>query len=1022
MHATKQTSPWKTLARAGTLATLLAAGAAAAAPAAPEVPRFQAFEQARALPQQQVIALHQDSLGFLWVGTYAGVARFGGDLAETWSTAEGLAANTIQAFASEADGTVWVGTPRGLCVLYRYAERFECPGLDGLRRANVHALVHDGRSLWVGAAEGLFRTRREGGAIATERVLGDVDVRALAVDAQGRVLVGGLHGLLSLDADGSRRAFAPAGGWQERSVQSLAPDGAGVLVGTSAGLYRLHEDSVEPYPGLEPAHRGLAVTAVGRDPEGRLWATSTTGVLFLAEGRSRLLGVEEGLSNEHNHALVLDRTGTPWLGSDGGLSRAVSPSFRGYLATDGLLQDFVRAINQDGAGRLWLGTRRGVQVVEVDADGALRERFRIEAGNGLVDERIYAIDFDGDDALLATGHGLARWRTGIGLVELVTAEQGVPDNATRAVRVTRGGEVWLGTRTGVVRVRDGRAEPAGDPELDEAFVLRIREDAGGALWFATIQAGLLRRGPDGAVRRFDAAAGLSDEIIWDVAIDSGGTAWAGSNGDGLFAIAPDGGIRRFTTSDGLVDNFVWQVLVDDQGQVWSYTNRGLSRFDGEAFWNYGRADGLLHEEGSATAALQAADGSRWFAAASGLMRYTGSAGPAQVERPRPRVLRARVDGRPLQPGADLAAGAGAIEFSFSAPQFGRGEDLRYRYRLRGAGDAWSVPIPQRPVTYAGLGPGDYVFELQARSADGEWTPEPEAFAFQVSPPWWSSPWWAVAGVLAVLALAWALMRWRIRQVEARRAELEAEVAERTRELEIANRRLEEVSLTDPLTGLRNRRFLARQIGADIAQSRRAHTREPGEGNRDIIFMMVDIDHFKQINDRHGHSAGDEVLRQYAELIRDVIRESDYAVRWGGEEFLVIARQADATQCWVLAERLCRAVRSRRFGIGDGHAPIHSTCSIGLSHYPFAPEAHDLFDWEQVLEICDAAVYLAKDLGRDGWVAIQAQQLQRVEDAISFVRDMKADPQGFARENGLRVQASRLGGGGDPEAADPGRDR
>lgn len=424
MHAANQTSPWKTRARAGTLAALLAAGAAAAGPAAPEVPRFQAFEQARALPQQQVIALHQDSLGFLWVGTYAGVARFGGDLAETWSTAEGLAANTIQAFASEDDGTVWVGTPRGLCVLHRYAERFECPGLDGLRRANVHALVHDGRSLWVGAAEGLFRTRLEGDAIATERVLGDVDVRALAVDAQGRVLVGGLHGLLSLDADGSRRAFAPAGGWQERSVQSLAPDGAGVLVGTSAGLYRLHEDSVEPYPGLEPAHRGLAVTAVGRDPEGRLWATSTTGVLFLAEGRSRLLGVEEGLSNEHNHALVLDRTGTPWLGSDGGLSRAVSPSFRGYLATDGLLQDFVRAINQDGAGRLWLGTRRGVQVVEVDADGALRERFRIEAGNGLVDERIYAIDFDGDDALLATGHGLARWRTGIGLVELVTAEQG----------------------------------------------------------------------------------------------------------------------------------------------------------------------------------------------------------------------------------------------------------------------------------------------------------------------------------------------------------------------------------------------------------------------------------------------------------------------------------------------------------------------------------------------------------------------------------------------------------------------
>ncbi|WP_209723237.1 diguanylate cyclase [Duganella sp. 1411] len=214
-----------------------------------------------------------------------------------------------------------------------------------------------------------------------------------------------------------------------------------------------------------------------------------------------------------------------------------------------------------------------------------------------------------------------------------------------------------------------------------------------------------------------------------------------------------------------------------------------------------------------------------------------------------------------------------------------------------------------------------------------------------------------------------------------------QLLEKNLELERAYRALEEVSLTDQLTGLRNRRFFLRHVDADVAMSLRGHDdglqrgHPPGgaepQAASDLVFFMVDIDHFKEVNDRYGHAAGDAILVQMKERLLLVFRESDYVIRWGGEEFLVLARATDRDEARALAERMRRVVAERDFTLPDG-VRLSKTCSIGFACFPFLPAQPRLLSWSQVVELADQGLYIAKRSGRDAWAALYGTERARAD--------------------------------------------
>src|SRR5690606_18429941 len=138
----------------------------------------------------------------------------------------------------------------------------------------------------------------------------------------------------------------------------------------------------------------------------------------------------------------------------------------------------------------------------------------------------------------------------------------------------------------------------------------------------------------------------------------------------------------------------------------------------------------------------------------------------------------------------------------------------------------------------------------------------------------------------------------------------------------------------------------------------------------MVFALLDLDHFKSVNDQHGHAAGDRVLQQLAQLLNQQVRSGDYVARWGGEEFLMVFRPLPPQHLPVIGDRLRGAVAAHRFDIG-GDEPVHLTCSVGLVEVARRRDSRGTPGWEQWVEVADRALYHVKHHGRDGWAAFRA---------------------------------------------------
>jgi diguanylate cyclase (GGDEF)-like protein len=192
-----------------------------------------------------------------------------------------------------------------------------------------------------------------------------------------------------------------------------------------------------------------------------------------------------------------------------------------------------------------------------------------------------------------------------------------------------------------------------------------------------------------------------------------------------------------------------------------------------------------------------------------------------------------------------------------------------------------------------------------------------------------------------------------------------------RELQRTNVVLQEASLTDPLTGLRNRRFFSATIEADVSQALRSHADNHDPHTRDLVFYLIDADNFKEVNDRYGHDVGDKVLVEMARRVSSSIRHSDVLVRWGGEEFLIVSRYTDRKEAELLAERVLSAVADTPFMLNDAGEKIFRTCSLGWASFPWFCENPRAVSYEEVLTLADRALQRAKQTGRNRAVGMLA---------------------------------------------------
>lgn len=233
-------------------------------------------------------------------------------------------------------------------------------------------------------------------------------------------------------------------------------------------------------------------------------------------------------------------------------------------------------------------------------------------------------------------------------------------------------------------------------------------------------------------------------------------------------------------------------------------------------------------------------------------------------------------------------------------------------------------------------------------------------------------------------------------------------AQLEKELANANQELLDASITDSLTGVRNRRFFSNSIEADVQQVFRSLTNPASaeNRNRDLVFYLIDVDHFKRVNDEFGHQIGDRVLVEIARRISSASRLSDAVIRWGGEEFLLMSRYTDRNEADVLAKRVLDAVGTKPCRVEGRREEIHLTCSVGWAAFPWIEADPHQVPYDQVLVLADYALYQAKGSGRNRAVGLLPAGNVHDVTAVSpiYINGIPASP------------VTTLGPGGEQAAA------
>ena len=726
---------------------------------------------------------------------------------------------------------------------------------------------------------------------------------------------------------------------------------------------------------------GVASGRLALDDRGRLLVPTSRGLAWRDGGVWRRIGRREGLPAEAVLSALVDREGSLWIGLAGaGLAQQLGRgAFASWGSAEGLSHDVVWSIaRRPGGGPLWVGTEDGLDRLDL-ATGEIRV-FRV--GDGLAGGTVYALAFGPDGSLWAGSWPGGVTRLGPGPGEI--RRYGVPGMVAADLKVIalffdRAGNLWMGARSGAYRLAAGAAARAFEPvrlpgwdDRDSVYGFAELPGDPGTVW-AVGRYGLARlTGP--APRRFRQADGLLSDFLSSVVPAAPGEPWdlvAGyREALGAARIAVDGDRLRISPlgpSTGLTFDKVLFLGRDAAGALWVGGGAGVDVFrrGAAAARHYGRAAGLITEDMSQNAFLAELDGTVWLGTSRGLVRYRPGLEPAAPPPPPILLTGATAGSRRLDLArpAVLERDERDLAVSWTAPTFLDPARVRFRYRLAGREEAFHE-TPAREVRFPALPTGEYRLEVVAVSGAGAASARPAVLALAVRPAWWERPWaWAGGALLLALGLAGAV-RLRTRQLEADRRRLETAVAERSAALARAVEELEVASSTDFLTGVHNRRYLYARLDAEVAEALGSYGgAAAGSRGRDLLAYLVDLDFFKAVNDRHGHDRGDRLLVEVARRLQGVIRSGDLLVRWGGEEFLILARGADRAEGGAFARRILAAVGDRPFDLGGG-AVLERTCSVGWAPFPWFPGAPGALGLEQVLTLADHALYLAKGEGRD----------------------------------------------------------
>jgi signal transduction histidine kinase/ligand-binding sensor domain-containing protein len=765
----------------------------------------------------------------------------------SWNAKNGLH-GSVTALAQTADGFLWIGTTDGL---YRfdglYFEQYK-PEINSLPSVSVSALmaVPDG-GLWIGFLRGGASFLKDGHvANYSERDGLPVSrVRCFAQDHDGTIWAGVVGGFTRFD--GTRwQTIRMDWNYPSRSAWTLYVDKQGTLwVTTGKGIMFLPKGEKKfQDTGIEAG----AIFAFAQAPDGTM--------LFHDHGQNSVRAFRPATSGRSDplpqfsipaRAIHFDRNGALWLAGDG-VSRISFPDRnRGqrvsqtsteverFTEEHGLTENVTRAILEDREGNIWVGTEGGLD----------RFRFRNLSWFPFPSGTSYFSLIAGSNGEVWAGsHGDTRWP--LARVPDATPVQGAPSNVFMTYRDPEG-VIWISAQDTLLRWQNGVFTSIQPPEemlkiagssatKDPITVSTVTKDASGTLWVSYAGAGQFQL-KDGA---WKFTLILKDHPDWAANYaftDSGNRIWL-AYGDRV-AVVDGESVRTFTSDDGLTVGPVNIIIGRDQ-ELWVGGESGLAFLSGDRFRTLKTAGvslgsitgivapandglwlsaspGIVHIPESelqqvlkeadypvnyeffdlvsdlpeqlqrggvySSGVVQSSDGWLWFATRSGIARLNPK-GIFRNSLPPPVAIRSvTADEKSYSALAEatLPALTSNLRIDYTALSLSVPERVRFRYKLAGWDKDWQEAGTRRQAFYTNLAPGNYVFQVAACNNDGFWNHQGATFSFSVEPAWYQTTSFRVLCLVLVLLAALVAYRFRVRRLaSAMSARFDERLAERTR--------------------------------------------------------------------------------------------------------------------------------------------------------------------------------------------------------------------------------------------------
>lgn len=948
------------------------------------------------LSSQSVRSIAQDNIGYIWAGTLFGLNRFDGKTFTTFNTKdhEGLISNAINVLYVDSTGYLWIGTQSGLSGVNPSTMIFDKYNVLG----DVTDITEtaDG-AVWV-AAQGLQKL------VNKERVsqpLVKGQVNYFAVSPDGLWMMN--DGVLRLtDGNETISSITLSGALAQTLVNDLYWADDTLYLATDIGVFYLDRD-LNPVRLSMPFIGNLPVYSILKDSAGGLWLSTYDALYYHLGGQPWQKVVAEDLGFPPRFAsLFEDADENIWLGSfSDGIWRAHKGQIERHVPS-GAASSLVRTLAMDAQNNLWLGTQAGIGTLEG------RDNFRLIYPYWKINRKIiYQIFFYEDLVLIGTDNGIVAFKGDEPFGEDVFAPTHHAN--VRVIQPRKNGEVWIGTSKGLYTWKKGAALKRYPPSLNfEAENITYVNDQGSKIWVGTSR-GAYKVVKDTILERIGIGSALFRGHITSI-LDFGTEGLLVSTlDDGLFFQNNNGFWTQLDESKGLPYGAIVALHYESaKSMVWVSTLKGVYRFPlmsiqdnvtstitvDNILTQYQRQLGTVPGRccnGIGHGKILERDGSLLFPTLKGI-----------VDIPLDIVVNRQIDETPIIESllidskrsvnlgdtehVRLRIDERSLVINYTVIDFSSSNRTEFRYKLEGFEQDWTYVGSRREAIFTNLEPGAFTFRIQVRRYPQEWAHAKESqLTLEVPRKFSESVWYhTLLGVLGLVILYGLLVLIRRREVTKQKelahlvSERTVELSEANKKLADANRKLKQLSHKDELSGLRNRQFLFEQLPKDIEHFQR-NSESMMEQGKSIALIVIDIDDLKTVNELHGPVAGDSVLSQVATLLNNETRSSDYVVRWGGDEFLIVLRDTYTNQIEEHIENLVRSVSCADVMLPDGRR-MNTTCSVGYALYPLHLIGGQLISWEISLSLAEMALHKVKTTGVNG---ISTIEFDEQVDAFEF---------------------------------------